>query len=256
MQTSVCFSPKAYSQQSKGFNSWWLWRSGHRHTRQKITWGKPFLYKTWRRPSELRVIVTHFDGWPGFDSALSSSLRAPFFFFSFFTKVSIAFSAHFSSSSPCFQPSSLFTAGVVNEKSEAIVVISVKVARLLSPENDHRDSIIVVESLAYINTSLPFSHWASRFTNLRAPDTGVPLSNTKLANVATSRIFLFSLVTSNVWQTFEGTRACKGGDGLAGYGGLNFSDHFRRFYFSRRDWSLFMWEGGGGGGDFFCFSMK
>ena len=35
----------------------------------------------------------------------------------------MAFSAHFSSSSPCFQPSSLFTAGGVNENSEAIVVM-------------------------------------------------------------------------------------------------------------------------------------
>ncbi len=35
----------------------------------------------------------------------------------------LAFSAHFSSSSPCFQPSSRFTAGLVNENREFRVVI-------------------------------------------------------------------------------------------------------------------------------------
>jgi hypothetical protein len=48
---------------------------------------------------------------------------APFFFFNFFTKESTAFSAHFSSSSPCFQPSSLFTAGLVKEKRELMGVL-------------------------------------------------------------------------------------------------------------------------------------
>lgn len=48
---------------------------------------------------------------------------APFFFFNFFTKESTAFSAHFSSSSPCFQPSSLFTAGLVKENKELIGVL-------------------------------------------------------------------------------------------------------------------------------------
>lgn len=40
---------------------------------------------------------------------------APRFFFSFFTRLSTAFSAHFSSSSPCFQPRSFLTAGLVKE---------------------------------------------------------------------------------------------------------------------------------------------
>ncbi|KAL0615290.1 hypothetical protein AAY473_015744 [Plecturocebus cupreus] len=48
---------------------------------------------------------------------------APFFFFSFFTSESTAFSAHFSSSSPCFQPSSRFTAGLVKEKRELMGVV-------------------------------------------------------------------------------------------------------------------------------------
>lgn len=48
---------------------------------------------------------------------------APFFFFNFFTRESTAFSAHFSSSSPCFQPSSLFTAGLVKEKRELMGVL-------------------------------------------------------------------------------------------------------------------------------------
>ncbi|KAG9351786.1 hypothetical protein JZ751_023037 [Albula glossodonta] len=55
--------------------------------------------------------------------ARSSSSIAPFFFFSFFTRESTAFSAHFSSSSPCFQPSSLFTAGLVKEKREVMDVV-------------------------------------------------------------------------------------------------------------------------------------
>jgi hypothetical protein len=42
----------------------------------------------------------------------------------------LAFSAHFSSSSPCFQPSSRFTAGLVNENREFRVVI-------LSPPPPH-----------------------------------------------------------------------------------------------------------------------
>lgn len=70
---------------------------------------------TCRRPSSERGIVTHFDGIPGADSARSRSSMAPFRFFNFLTKLSTAFSAHFSSSSPCFQPSNFFTAGLVNE---------------------------------------------------------------------------------------------------------------------------------------------
>ncbi len=45
-------------------------------------------------------MVTHLDGWPGWLNAFSRSSRAPFFFFSFLTSESTAFSAHFSSSSP------------------------------------------------------------------------------------------------------------------------------------------------------------
>lgn len=59
--------------------------------------------------------MTQLLGWPGQLNAFSSSSIAPFFFFSFFTSASTAFSAHFSSSSPCFHPNSLFTAGLVKE---------------------------------------------------------------------------------------------------------------------------------------------
>lgn len=59
--------------------------------------------------------MTHSDGWPGLARAFSNDSMAPRFFFSFFTRLSTAFSAHFSSSSPCFQPRSFFTAGLVKE---------------------------------------------------------------------------------------------------------------------------------------------
>ena len=124
MQTSFrCFSPNAYSQQSNAFNSWGLWRSGHRHTRQYITCGKPFLWRIWMRPSVPRGSVTHCEGWSGFESAFSSSSKAPFFFLSFLDKYAMAISAHFSSSSPCFHPRSLFTAGWVNENKEDMLAI-------------------------------------------------------------------------------------------------------------------------------------
>jgi len=115
MQTSFCLALNGYSQHSRGFSSWWLWRSGHLHTRQYITWGSPFLWDTWRRPSSDLGIVTHLLDWPGLLRAFSRSSKAPLFFFSFFTNESTAFSAHFSSSSPCFQPRSLLTAGLVKE---------------------------------------------------------------------------------------------------------------------------------------------
>lgn len=149
MHTSFCFEEKGYSHISKGFNSWWDCKSGHRHTRQYITWGKPLrcdtlkkykqethqIHSTFPRvfhtlnlklgtisvrftcnlPSKLLGIVTHLLGCPGQLSAFSNSSIAPFFFFNFLTNESTAFSAHFSSSSPCFQPSSFFTAGLVNE---------------------------------------------------------------------------------------------------------------------------------------------
>ena len=131
MQTSFrCFSPNAYSQQSNAFNSWGLWRSGHRHTRQYITCGKPFLWRIWMRPSVPRGSVTHCDGWSGFESAFSSSSKAPFFFLSFLDRYAIAISAHFSSSSPCFHPRSLFTAGWVNENKEDMLAIFQRYKRL------------------------------------------------------------------------------------------------------------------------------
>lgn len=88
-----------------------------------MTWGSPLRWDTCSRPSRDLGMVTHLLGWPGQLSALSSSSMAPFFFFSFFTKESTAFSAHFSSSSPCFQPSSLLTAGLVKEKRELMGVL-------------------------------------------------------------------------------------------------------------------------------------
>jgi len=60
-------------------------------------------------------MVTHLLGCPGQLSAFSNSSIAPLVFFSFLTRASTAFSAHFSSSSPCFQPNSFLTAGLVNE---------------------------------------------------------------------------------------------------------------------------------------------
>lgn len=123
MHTSFCFEPKGNSQHSSGFNSWWDCKSGQRHTLQYMTWGSPLRWDTCSRPSKERGIVTHLLGWPGQLRALSSSSMAPFFFFNFFTKESTAFSAHFSSSSPCFQPSSLFTAGLVKENKELIGVL-------------------------------------------------------------------------------------------------------------------------------------
>lgn len=60
-------------------------------------------------------MVTHLLGCPGQLSAFSNSSIAPLVFFSFLTSASTAFSAHFSSSSPCFQPNSFLTAGLVNE---------------------------------------------------------------------------------------------------------------------------------------------
>lgn len=88
-----------------------------------MTWGNPLWWDTCSRPSRDLGIVTHLLGCPGQLRALSSSSMAPFFFFNFFTKESTAFSAHFSSSSPCFQPSSLFTAGLVKEKRELMGVL-------------------------------------------------------------------------------------------------------------------------------------
>ena len=50
----------------------------------------------------------------------SRASRAPFFFLSFLTRASTAFSAHFSSSSPCFQPNKRFTYGDVKLHMELI----------------------------------------------------------------------------------------------------------------------------------------
>lgn len=123
MQTSFCLEPNGYSHTSRGLSSWCDWRSGQRHTRQYITCGRPFRWDTCKRPSSERGIVTHLLGWPGLLKAFSRSSMAPFFFFSFFTSASTAFSAHFSSSSPCFQPSRRFTAGLVKEKRLDMEVI-------------------------------------------------------------------------------------------------------------------------------------
>ena len=110
-----------------------------------MTWGKPFLWLTWSRPSSDLGMVTHSDKWalgePEFWRAFSSTSIAPFFFFNFFTRAwhgfyllfrllwivltslacsnpipSIALSAHFSSSSPRRQPRRRFTAGVWNSE--------------------------------------------------------------------------------------------------------------------------------------------
>lgn len=70
---------------------------------------------------------THSLGCPGLLRAFSRSSMAPFFFFSFLTRASTAFSAHFSSSSPCFHPSRRFTAGLVKENRldiEVMVLLS------------------------------------------------------------------------------------------------------------------------------------
>lgn len=123
MQTSFCLEPNGYSHTSRGLSSWWDWRSGQRHTLQYMTWGRPFLWDTWSRPSSDLGMVTHLLGCPGQLRAFSRSSMAPFFFFSFFTSASTAFSAHFSSSSPCFQPSRRLTAGLVKEKRLDMEVI-------------------------------------------------------------------------------------------------------------------------------------
>lgn len=70
---------------------------------------------TWSLPSRLLGIVTHLLGCPGQLSAFSNSSMAPLVFLSFLTSASTAFSAHFSSSSPCFHPNNFLTAGLVNE---------------------------------------------------------------------------------------------------------------------------------------------
>ena len=76
------------------------------------------IQRTCNRPSRLLGIVIHFDSCPGILSAFSKSSIAPCFFFNFLTSASTAFSAHFSSSSPCFQPRSFLVAGLVNEINE------------------------------------------------------------------------------------------------------------------------------------------
>ena len=73
---------------------------------------------TCNRPSRLLGIVTHFVTVPGLLRACSSASRAPLVFFSFLTRASTAFSAHFSSSSPCFHPRSRLTAGEVKLNRE------------------------------------------------------------------------------------------------------------------------------------------
>ena len=118
MQTSFCLELNGNWQNGSALNSWWLFRSGQRHTRQYMTWGRPFLCDTCNRPSKLLGIVTQFERSPGQLRAFSRSCKAWGFFFSFFTNTSTAFSAHFSSSSPCFQPRSFLTSGFVTANSE------------------------------------------------------------------------------------------------------------------------------------------
>jgi hypothetical protein len=110
------------------------------------------LSLTWRRPSRLRGMVTHLLGWPGQLSACSSDSMAPLVFFNFFTRASTAFSAHFSSSSPCFQPSRRFTAGLVKEKRELRLVMMMR-RRTSSPLTSF--SHFYEESLRLIVVSLP-----------------------------------------------------------------------------------------------------
>lgn len=112
----------------------------------------PFRWETCSRPSKDRGMVTHFDGWPGQLSALSSSSTAPFFFFSFLTSESTAFSAHFSSSSPCFHPSNFLTAGDVKLKSELRVLISCFTG--LNYENEARFGNMRRGAILYITIKL------------------------------------------------------------------------------------------------------
>lgn len=73
-----------------------------------MTWGNPFRCETWSLPSKDLKIVTHLLCSSGLLRALSKSSMAPLFFFSFLTKASTAFSAHFSSSSPSEKYSEIY----------------------------------------------------------------------------------------------------------------------------------------------------
>ena len=86
-----------------------------------MTWGRPLRWLTWSRPSSERGIVTHSVFGLCIDNAFSRASSAPFFFFNFLTRASTAFSAHFSSSSPCFHPRSRFTYGEVRLQIELIL---------------------------------------------------------------------------------------------------------------------------------------
>ena len=121
------------------------------------------IFSTWSLPSRLLGMVTHLVGLPGLESAVSKDSMAPFVFFNFFTKASTAwenrecsgrsntpvefmpilpsrvnnikivtFSAHFSSSSPCFQPSRRLTAGEVKEKRELMLPVTPDITKLSS----------------------------------------------------------------------------------------------------------------------------
>lgn len=56
MHTSFCLDEKGYSHISNGFNSWWDCKSGQRHTRQYITWGKPLRCETYKKNSSISQI--------------------------------------------------------------------------------------------------------------------------------------------------------------------------------------------------------
>lgn len=75
---------------------------------------------TCNRPSKDLGIVIQFEFSLCDESARSKSSITPFRFFNFFTKLSTAFSAHLSSSSPCFHPNSFFTAGLFIAKKFCI----------------------------------------------------------------------------------------------------------------------------------------
>ena len=76
-----------------------------------MTCGRPFLCDTCSRPSKLLGMVTQFSWLPGNFNWRSKVSKAFFCFFNFFTNASTAFSAHLSSSSPCFQFKSFLTCG-------------------------------------------------------------------------------------------------------------------------------------------------
>jgi len=158
MQTSSRFSWNAYPQCSRACNSWWVCRSGHLHSRQYITWGNPLRWETCNLPSsdlnEMKQSAINFEieRWavrrsylgivihlvPGLweETAFSSSSSPPLFL-SFFTRLFTAFSLHFSSPSPRFQPSNRFTG------------------------DDSGINEVIIASLLHHNSRIPHTHCAT-----------------------------------------------------------------------------------------------